>query len=146
MRRSCLIVAACTAVVALAACNNDNSPQFTLPTTDADVAGTFNLTSANGRALPYTAAVNGNQQLDVTADEIVIAANNTWVDTTHYVLTDLLSGTAAPDSGASAGTYTIANGQIQFVMTMGGTSIFSGAVTGSKLTVLFNGQPFIYSR
>jgi hypothetical protein len=147
MRRLHLIVAACAAVVSIAACTNtDHPPEFTLPTTDADVAGTFNLTSANGRALPYTAGLSATQELDVAADQIVIASNNTWVDTVQYVVTDLASGNATQTSEATAGTYTIANGKIQFVMTTGGTSIFAGAVTGNTLTVLFNGQPFVYTR
>ena len=147
MRRLPFVVAACAAIVSIAACTNtDHPPEFTLPTTDADVAGTFNLTSANGRSLPYTAGLSANQELDVVGDQIVIASNNTWVDTVQYVVTDLVSGAATQTAEGTAGTYTVADGKIQFVMTSGGTSIFAGAVTGNTLTVLFNGQPFVYTR
>ncbi|HEX4684768.1 MAG TPA: hypothetical protein VH277_18770 [Gemmatimonadaceae bacterium] len=128
-----------------AACTRDNN-QLTLPITDTNVVGSFNLTSANGRVLPYTAFLTSTAQWDVAADRIVIAADNTWADTTSYNVSDLTTGAVTSQSTATAGTYKIANGQIQFVMTDGGTAIFAGAVQGNTLSVLFNGQPFIYAR
>jgi hypothetical protein len=144
MRRTVLLLIVSSISLA-AACGGDNK-DLTLPPTEANVVGTFNLTSANGRLLPYTAFVTSTAQWDLAADRIVIAADNTWADTTSYNVTDFSSGAVTPQLTATAGTYKIANGQIQFVMTVGGTSIFAGAVTGSTLSVLFNGQPFTYTR
>jgi hypothetical protein len=128
------------------ACARDNNPDLTLPITDTNVVGTFNLISANGRVLPYRAFVTSTAQWDVAADRIVIAADNTWADTTTYNVADFTTGAVSSQSTATAGTYKIANGQIQFVMTAGGTSIFAGSVTQNTLSVLFNGQPFTYTR
>jgi hypothetical protein len=142
LRRSLFFVAA---VVTAAACARENN-SLTLPTTDANVTGTFTLTSANGRQLPYTAFIDGTQQWDVTGDKIVIAGDNTWVDSTTYLVTELLNGSSSNQASATSGTYKIVSGQIQFVMTTGGSTIFAGSVTGNTLSVLFNGQPFIYTR
>jgi hypothetical protein len=46
----------------------------------------------------------------------------------------------------SAGTYSIANGQINFVMTEGGTATFVGSVVVNNLAVNFNGQRYVYTR
>jgi hypothetical protein len=46
----------------------------------------------------------------------------------------------------TGGTYTIADGHINFTMTTGGTSTFTGAVTGNTLLVSFKGTSYIYTR
>ncbi|HXT18602.1 MAG TPA: hypothetical protein VN706_23445 [Gemmatimonadaceae bacterium] len=144
MRRFVLILIA-SASLAAVACTRQTDV-FTLPQTDADVTGAFNLTTANGRTLPYTAIVTLTEQQEVVSDQIVILANNTWVDSTSYINTSLVDGSTSTSSTASAGTYKVADGKITFIMTQGGTTIFAGAVTGSTLTVLFNGQPFVYMK
>ena len=144
MRRSFLLMLV-SVVGATAACAREDNT-LTLPPTDTNVVGTFNLISANGRALPYTAIVTSTEQWDVAADRIVLAADNTWADTTTYNVANLTTGEVSSRATATAGTYKIANSQIQFVMTTGGTSIFAGAVQGNQLNVLFSGQPFVYTR
>ena len=145
MHRVRLLAAACAVAIITAACGSDTPPGFTLPTTDTNVAGIFNLTSANGQVLPYS-IVSGTQAFEITADKFAIAGDNTWMDSTWVVTTDLIGGTSAPDSGVVSGTYKIASGEIQFITTTGGDAIFNGAVTGNTLTLSLNGQPFIYTR
>jgi hypothetical protein len=131
--------------IALAACNNIDSPDFTLPTTDANVTGTFVLASANGNVPPYVVVSNTSGTETLLDDRIVLRDDLTWADTTNYRI-DLASGQSNVGATATGGSYNIANGHINFTMITGGTATFAGAVVGSTLTVNFQGRPFIYTR
>jgi hypothetical protein len=128
------------------ACSDDVQSGLTLPTTDANVTGTFNLSFANGQPLPYTAQVSQTQITTINSDKIVILANNSWVDTTNYAYVNRIDGSAITKGSATAGTWTITNGQIQFTMTTGGASTFVGAVVNNSLQVDFNKIRYVYSR
>jgi ABC-type Fe3+-hydroxamate transport system substrate-binding protein len=134
------------ATAAIAACTTNETTEVSLPQTDANVTGTFNLTSANGKELPYQAVVTTTEVWTLTADKIVIQPNNTWVDTTNYSVQSRLDQTITGRGSVTSGTYAIANGQINFTMTAGGSSTFVGAVTGSTLQVNFNGSRYVYLR
>ena len=68
------------------------------------------------------------------SDAIVIAADNTWNETTNYHVFALSDGDASDHADSVvSGTYTIANGEINFTMTAGGTATFIGSVTGNTL-------------
>jgi hypothetical protein len=110
------------------------------------VVGTFALTLSNGRPLPVVARLTNDEEWDITSDQFVIAADNTWNETTNYRVTSFSSGTASTQSTSSSGTYTIANGQINFVMAVGGTATFTGSVSGKSLTILYAGGQFFYTR
>ena len=144
MRRLALFVLVICGVTA-AACTR-RSDTFTLPVSDTNVTGTFTLRTANGQVPPFTAIVTTTEQWQLTFDEIILAANNTWVDTTNYAVTSFVDGSQRTQATSSAGTYTLTNGQINFIMTTGGNAIFAGAVTGNTLSVLFNGAPYVYTR
>lgn len=143
MRRPTVLAAAL--VLAVGACKTEKA-DLTLPVTETNVTGTFNLTLANGSLLPFTALITNTEVWTMVADKIVIAANNTWVDSTNYTVLNRNDGTTAPRSTATAGTWGIANSQINFVMTTGGTAVFIGAVVGNSLSVNFNNQRYQYSR
>lgn len=148
MRRPLLLLAA-TAVFAagIAACG-DSSPGVTqtLAPTDANVVGQFSLYTANGRTLPYQAIVTNTEIWNLVSDVLTILPNNTWADTTSYSITNRNDGTVSGRATASGGTYTIANNQINFVMTSGGTISFAGSVTGNTLTAIFDGARYYYQR
>jgi hypothetical protein len=144
MRR---LLALCGAI-ALAACNSVDAPQanFTLPTTDANVVGTFVLQSANGNVPPYVVAANSAGTQILLDDRIVLHDDLTWADTTNYEV-DLASGDITRGATTTSGSYNIGDGHINFTMTGGGAAAtFAGAVVGDKLTVIFQNRPFIYSR
>ena len=145
MRR---FVALCGAMALLAACTNLDSPtnvDFELPTTDANVVGTFILRSANGLVPPYVVTSNSAGTQTLLNDRIVLNSNLTWADTTNYEI-DLATGETQVGGTATAGTYSIANGKINFVMTTNGSTNFTGAVVADTLKVSFQGRPFIYAR
>jgi hypothetical protein len=142
MRRLTLLIAA----LVVAACTTNETTEMTLPQTDANIVGSFDLTSANGKELPYQAVVTTSEVWTLTADKIVIQPNNTWVDTTSYSVLNRLDQSTAGRGSVTSGTYAVANGQINFTMTSGGSATFVGAVTGATLQVNFNGARYVYTR
>lgn len=142
MRRVALLVSA----LVVLGCSSDNSDPLTLPVTDTDVVGNYALTSSNGRSLPYTVLLTADEQWVITSDQFVIAADNTWSETTNYLVTALSTGGTRTSSTQASGAYAVSSGQINFTMTMGGTTPFTGSVTGNILSLLFNGGHFLYSK
>jgi hypothetical protein len=139
--------AAAVFAFAVAACSNGSTEvSQTLTPTDANVAGTFSLYTANGRTLPYSAIVTNTEVWNLVSDVITILPNNTWADTTNYSITNRNDGSVSGRGTASGGTYSIANNQINFVMTSGGAINFAGSVTGNTLTAIFDGARYYYQR
>jgi hypothetical protein len=130
----------------LAACGSDKTVDVSLPPTSTDVVGSFNLISANGVTPPFAAFATTTADWTLASDSVAIAANNTWTETTKYFVTTLADNTTTTQFTSVGGTYSIASGQIQFVMTQGGSTTFPGSVTGSSLTIIFNERRFIYAR
>ena len=142
MRRAALLVSA----LVVLGCSSDNSDPLTLPITDTNVVGNYALTSSNGRSLPYTVLLTADEQWVITSDQFVIAADNTWSETTNYLITALSTGGTRTSSTQASGGYAISSGQINFTMTTSGTKSFIGSVTGSILSLLFDGGHFLYSK
>ena len=141
MRRlSCLAV-----ILALLGCGHD-SEEPTLAPTDANVTGSYALSTANGRLLPIIVSLTADAEWDLSADQFMIFADHTWTDTTTYAVKSFTSGAVTTQQTGASGTYAIANGQINFTMFTGGTGTFPGSVTGNTLSLLFNGGHFVYSR
>jgi len=140
MRRLSLLVS----VLVVLGCGSDSQP-LTLGPTDSNVAGTYNLTSSNGRPLPLVAFVTADEEWDMTSDQFIIGADGTWTETTNYVVTTLATGATRTTASQSVGTYAIANAQINFIITQGAIT-FTGSVSGTFLSVLFNGGHFIYQK
>ncbi len=144
MRRFSSLLIATT--VAVAGCMSGHDDTLTLPTTDLNVTGSFALVLAGGSSLPLLAGYTTTQEVDLVADTLVISSPNTWVETSYYVLTSEADLSTSTAQTAASGTYSIANGQIAFVMLVGGTSTFSGAVSGNALSVVYNGSSYLYSK
>jgi hypothetical protein len=143
-RRPLLWVAA---ALTLSGCSDSNEvSNLTLPITSTDVIGTFALTSADGVAPPFVAFTTDTEQWRLTADAITLSPNGTWSETTTYLVFALSDGTSASRQTVVSGTYAIANGQINFTMTDGGSSSFIGSVSGNALILVFNGKRFAYTR
>jgi hypothetical protein len=142
---SCLLLA----VVVAVACGGSTEPakvDLSLSPTSTSVAGTFNLISANGTAPPFPAFSTTTQDWTLAADTVTIAANNTWTEATKYLVTSLFDGSTTTQYTVVAGSYAIANGQINFTMLQGGSSTFIGSVTDNMLTLIFNAKRFIYTK
>jgi len=132
-------------LVALFGCGGDTS-EFVLGPTDANVIGAFNLTNSNGNVLPIVARLTPDEEWDMTSDQLVISANNTWTETSNYKVTTYQTGAISTQQTVSSGTYTVADSKINFVMTVGGNGTFVGSVTGNTLALVYNGGHFFYTR
>lgn len=151
MRR--LSVLRALAAFALIGCSNsDHLVNVELPATSPNVIGTFALTSSNGVAPPFTVITTATEQWRLLADALVIAADGTWSETSTYRVFAVNNGvTIITDSTlvrqlVVSGHYDIANGEINFFMTAGGTGNFVGSVSGDALIIVFEGKRFGYSR
>jgi hypothetical protein len=128
----------------LSSCGGER--EFTLGPTDANVVGTFALTYSNGRILPLVARITADEEWDMTSDQLIIRADLTWSETSTYRVTAFVTGGVATQQTGSSGTYSIVDSKINFVMTVGGTAMYTGSVSGNTLTMVYNGGHFIYVR
>jgi hypothetical protein len=103
------------------------------------------MTAVNGHSLPVIGFFTADEEWDITSDQFVIGADATWTDTTNYLVTSLATGATRTTFSQSTGTYAIANGKINFTITMGNI-LFTGSVTGNTLSVLYSGGQFLYVR
>jgi hypothetical protein len=141
MRRLLLLTLAVVAI----GCSSSSEP-LTLGTTDANIVGNFGLNLAAGQLLPVVAGYTATQEVDLVADTMSIATDNTWIETSYFVLVAVADGSQTTSQTASSGSYAIANGQIDFTMLVGGNATFTGSVTGSTLSLLYNNTRYIYGR
>jgi hypothetical protein len=132
---------------AVAACGSSTEPtgDVSLSPTSTDVAGTYNLVSANGTVPPFAAFATSTADWTLVADTVAITGT-AWTEATTYFVTSLLDNTTSTQFTVVGGTYAIANSQINFTMTQGGSATFAGSVTGNTLTLIFMGKRFIYTK
>jgi hypothetical protein len=143
MRR---LVIAVAAMVALG-CGSADDFVPTLPVTSTDVVGDFVLRTANGNELPFVAfTTTTGDAWELASDKMFLKSDGQWSESTLYVVHKLSDGSSNSNETVVSGTYTIANGQINFVMTQGGTEKFAGSVIGTELRLLFNGRLFVYTK
>jgi hypothetical protein len=119
---------------------------FELGPTDADVSGTFSLTSINGGGLPIIARLTTTDRWDLSADTLRISSDSTWTETSFYNVTSLADGSVTKSQSIASGVYVITDKQINFTMRVGGTATFIGAVQTNVLTLVFNDAHFVYVR
>jgi len=120
---------------------------LSLDPTDANVAGSFALSTINGGPLPVIATVTATQEFDLASDTVALTSTGTWTEISVYTVTLLADGTKSTTVTNIGGTYTIAQQQINFVQTSGGGSVsFAGSVKANILTILFGGSQFLYNR
>src|SRR5215468_9557809 len=88
----CVVLAA---AVVLCGCGSSTEPtgDISLSPTSTDVAGSFNLISANGTAPPFAAFSTSTQDWTLAADTVSIATPNTWTEATKYFVTNRLDNT-----------------------------------------------------
>ena len=136
------------AAAVVAGCGGSTEPtvDLSLAPTSADVVGAFNLISANGAAPPLPAFVTATANWTLVADTVAIAADKTWTEATNYLVQSLIDASTTTQSSLVSGTYAIANGQINFTMTQGGSANFIGSVTANTLTLIYSGTRFIYTK
>jgi hypothetical protein len=120
---------AAVAVALVAACGSDSS---TGPR-NANVAGTYDLTTVNGAALPYTVP-------HTTGTEIVEQAT-IMLNTDSTYLVNAMGTVDGSEStiAADAGNYTVTGSQVTFTSTIISSAQYTASATSSGLTATIPG-------
>jgi hypothetical protein len=135
MRRMLAIV--CTAAtVLLAGCDSDD----TTGPTQSSVAGTWNLTTVNGSALPYT--LQPTPKIEILSDQLVVSANGTFTESTQIRFTN--GTTVTTETIPDAGTYSLNGTSATFIYNDGSTG--AGTISGNTLTVAAPGLSLVYQK
>lgn len=111
--------------------------------TEASVAGTWNLQSVNGTALPFIVSQTGTNKVEITADVLTVTSSGSFTEITTLRTTQ--NGTATTQTVADAGSYVLNGNNATFQFQSDG-SIGSGTVSGSTLTVSQAGLSLIYKK
>jgi hypothetical protein len=122
-------VTLCTLAFTLAtACGSDTA---TAPVVTS-VAGTWTLTSVDGKPLPYVYQ-ESDPKLEVIAKQYVITSSGTF--TTSYTLRGTeLDGVVNTTTTPDAGTYTLADNSVTFIYRSDGSAVV-GQATASTITI-----------
>jgi len=133
------VIAACALFIA-AACGGDDSP--TAPTM-ASIAGTWNLQTVNGSALPFIVAQSGSDKIEVLGDAITVTATGSFTQLTQVRVTQ--GGQVSTQSIPDAGTYTLNGSAVTFTFNSDGSS-GTGTLNGKSLTVTESGISLVYRK
>lgn len=138
MRRLAPVIAA-LAITFAVACGGDKTTQ----PTQATFAGTWSLQTVNGTVLPWTAAQNGADKLEVTGDLFTTTSSGTFneMTTTRTTQNGVVSVDTLPDSG----TYVLSGSTVTFTFASDG-STGSAQLTGNTMTVTQSGYTFVYKK
>lgn len=132
--------------IATVGCSTHDASQIPLQPTDSVVTGAFSLTLANGNPLPLEAFQTNTDLWAIAGEKIVLSQDLSWTDTTSYQVFSLATNAERDTISTAGGTYSVANGQINFSTTANGTLAFTGSVTGNILVVLLQGSRFVYTK
>jgi len=135
--RRILVSVFTAATVLLSACGSDSSTNPT-PTS---IAGTYNLSTVNGAALPYILQA-ANPKVEIISDQIVIAANGTFTQSTSARITQgtTISTSTIPDNG----TYSLNGTAATFIFSDGSTG--TATVSNNTLTIAETGISLVYTK
>ena len=111
--------------------------------TPASVAGTWNLQSMNGTALPFVIAQTGANKTELTADVLTVVAGGSFTQMTTIRTT--LNGQVTTQTIPDAGAYVLNGTNVTFQFISDG-SIGTGTVSGTTLTVSTPGFSYIYRK
>lgn len=120
------------------ACSGDSTGP-----TEASVAGTWNLQSVNGTALPFVIAQTGTNKTEITADVLTVTSSGSFTEITTVRTT--LNGTATTQTVPDAGSYVLNGNNVTFQFQSDG-SVGSGTISGNTLTVSQAGLSLIYKK
>jgi hypothetical protein len=127
-------------LLAAVACGGSDSP--TAPTS-ASVAGTWNLQSINGSALPFVIAQTGANKAEVLSDVLSVVATGSFTQIT--TLRTTVNGVVTTQSAADAGSYSLNGTAATFTFNSDG-SVGTGQVSGGTLTVTTTGLVYVYKK
>ncbi len=114
-------------VPVLAACG-DQSPSQPTPVT---LAGTWALQSVNDEGLPYVVLEAGSNKLEITAGQLVLAIDRTFIQRTTTRTTT--SGMAKTETQQAEGAYALHGDSL--ALTYLDASTAPGKVNGNSITI-----------
>jgi hypothetical protein len=123
--RAARIAIAAAAVVLLGACGSDSTGP-----SNANVAGTYELSTVDGSSLPFTVPNTGDNTEIVQSATITLTSDSTY--------TAVASGTENGESTsiiADEGSYRVSGSQVTFTSSVIVGGNYTGTVSGSTLTV-----------
>ena len=127
MTRTLRTLAAVVVACALAAgCGSDKTIE---PLTMSSVAGTYNLATYNGLALPAIVQA-ANPKVEVLDDQVIVRSDGTWSEVGHFRITNAAGINVQVETGS--GTYTL----------NGSAAAFRESTDGSVINVVFAGDSF----
>lgn len=137
LTRNLLLVAG--TVTLLSACGSDaTQPSRT-------VEGTFNLTTVNGAALPFTLVEDDpDNRVDLVAGVIVTTVDRTFTDVMSFLIVE--GGEEETDTESLAGTYVLSGNTISFTVS-GGVGGYTGQLNEAAGTITQNisGLTLVYT-
>jgi len=114
------------------ACGSDSGTGTNGPPTVTSVAGTWTLTSVDGRPLPYVYQAS-DPKLELIAKQYVITSTGSY--TSSYTLRGTeLDGTVNTSNINDAGTTTLSGNTVSFTSSTD-ASVFFGEATPSTITI-----------
>jgi len=120
------------------ACGSDSSTQPNA--TPASLAGTWNLQTINGAALPFTLLQTPKTEL--LSDVVTAVAAGTYTELSQVRTT--LNGQVTVSTESDGGTYTITGNTVTIRSTDGSTAL--GTVNGNLFTIAAGGISFEYKK
>ncbi len=134
-RRLALTVIAFATVFSLGCSDDGTRP------TRASFAGTWNLQSVNGQAMPYVLQ-GTSPKVEIVADQLVILENGTFTETFSVRRTE---GTVVTtQNGSDNGSYSLDGTAVRLVDADGSTG--NGMTQGNSLTLAGQGFAQVYVR
>lgn len=115
MRRLALCLALALPAVVIA-CGSDNSS--TGPTV-ASLAGTWNLQTVNGAALPFTLSNSGGVKTELLSEVATVSSNGNFTETEVLRVTTVVG--VAVDTLPSTGTFTLSGNLVSINLNGSGT-------------------------
>ena len=122
------------ALILATACGSDSG---TGPTPITSVAGTWKLTSIDGKPLPWVYQASDpnteSPKLELTAKQYILTSTGTY--TSSYTLRGTeIDGTVNTTTSNDAGTYTLSGNTVQLLSSVDG-SVVSGDATTTTITI-----------
>jgi hypothetical protein len=127
------------ALVALTVACGDSTTEPTM----SSIAGTWELQTVNGAALPYVIFQQGTEKVELTADVFAVTSAGTFTQLSTVRTTS--NGQTETETIPDAGTYTLVGTALTFKFNSD-QSTGTGSVSGNTLTVTDAGFALVYKK
>ena len=108
------------------------------------IFGTYTLETINGSSLPFVVFQVGNDKVEITAGSVQLNSDNTYSVSVTFRLTE--AGTVTTETDTGAGTFTATGSTIQFSDAGDGSGPFTGSISGNTLTIIDDGDTFVFGK